>query len=194
MLKNPVVWMIFNFGFISFYQNLLLLWIAAPSFVAYTMATTPACRDAAQENIELGEWDILVAIMFLVFVFIETVADNQQYAFQTEKYRRKEASTPLTGEYADGFKRSGLFSIVRKPNYAAEQAIWATFFVFSFLLASWNWSGFGILQLVFLFQTSGWFTEKITRSKYERYTEYMRQVPLYFPHPFYGKSDKSKGV
>jgi len=192
ILKNPVVWMIFNFGFISFYQNVILLWIAAPSFVAYTMATTSACRKEAGENIELGVGDVLTAIVFLGFVLIEAFADKQQYDFQTEKHRRKKAGEPLTGEYADGFKQSGFFSIVRKPNYAAEQAIWATFFVFSLPEASWNWSFFGILQLVFLFQTSGWFTEKISKSKYETYADYMRRVPLYVPNPFYGNGGKSK--
>jgi len=192
ILTNPVVWMIFNFGFISFYQNVILLWIAAPTFVAYTMATTPACREAAQDSIELEIGDFLTAVLFLAFVLIEAIADKQQYAFQTEKYRRKTAGEPLMGEYADGFKQTGLFSIVRKPNYAAEQAVWATFFVFSFLVASWNWAGLGILQLILLFQTSGWFTEKISCSKYEQYEEYMKRVPLYIPNPFYGKCTKSK--
>lgn len=192
ILKNPVLWMVFNFGFISFYQNVILLLIVAPSFLAYTIATTPACREVYKDSIELGMGDILTAILFLVFVVIEAITDRQQYDFQTEKYRRKNSGEPLTGEYADGFKQSGLFSIVRKPNYAAEQAIWATYFVFSFLIVSWNWSVLGIIQLALLFQTSGWFTEKISRSKYEKYTDYMRQVPLYVPNPFYGYRVRQK--
>lgn len=193
ILKNPIAWMVFNLVFISFYQNVILLWIVAPSFVAYTMASNPACRASIDESIiELGVADILTAVAFLFWVLIETVADKQQYDFQTEKYRLKNAGEPLTGEYADGFKQSGLFAIVRKPNYAAEQAIWITFFVFSFLLVSWNWAGLGVLQLVLLFQTSGWFTEKISRSKYSRYDAYMRRVPLYVPNPFHDRGSKSK--
>ena len=37
ILKNPLMWTIFNLGFISFYQNVILLWIVAPSFVAYSV-------------------------------------------------------------------------------------------------------------------------------------------------------------
>lgn len=191
ILKNPVAWMVFNFGFISFYQNVILMWIAAPSFVAYTVATDPAC---SQGNTQLSVADILTAVIFLVFVLIETVADQQQYNFQTEKHRRKKQGESSSGEYADGFKQSGLFAIVRKPNYAAEQAIWGTFYVFSFLLVPWNWAGLGIFQLILLFQTSGWFTEKLSRSKYRRYEEYMKRVPLYVPNPLYGRKNASTVV
>ena len=117
ILKNPLVWTIFNLGFISFYQNVMLLWITAPSFVAYTVATTPACRQVYRDRLELGMGDILTSILFLAFVVMEAVADRQQYTFQTENYRRKKHDEILTDEYADGFKQSGLFAIVRKPNY-----------------------------------------------------------------------------
>jgi steroid 5-alpha reductase family enzyme len=184
ILQHSLVFNLFNFIFVSFYQNLLLLWIAAPSLVAHTMSTTLAC----EWNAELNERDALIAILFLLLLLLESVADNQQYAFQTEKHRQKNAGEVFTGEFADGFKQSGLFSIVRKPNYAAEQAIWLLFYSFSH---SWNWSGFGVLQLVLLFQTSGWFTEKITPSKYPKYEDYMKRVPLYVPNPFYGKSKEA---
>ena len=68
--------------------------------------------------------------MYLGFVLMEGVADNQQQAFQTEKYRRKRAGEKLDGEFLDGFTRSGLFSIVRKPNYMAEQSLWISFGLF----------------------------------------------------------------
>lgn len=143
----------------------------------------PPCRE--EWNAELNVRDALTAMLFLLLVLIESIADNQQYAFQMEKYRQKNAGESLTGEYADGFKQTGLFGIVRKPNYAAEQAIWMIFYSFSY---SWNWSGFAVVQLIFLFQMSGWFTEKITRSKYPKYADYMKRVPLYMPNPLYGKS------
>ena len=128
--------------------------------------------------------DAVTAFLFLLLLLIESIADNQQYAFQIEKYRQRDAGESLRGEYDDGFKQTGLFGIVRKPNYAAEQAIWMTFYSFSY---SQNWSGLGVLQLIFLFQMSGWFTEKITRSKYPKYADYMKRVPLYIPNPLYGK-------
>ena len=63
----------------------------------------------------------------LTFILIETVADQQQYDFQTEKYRRLRAGEPLTGDYALGFCARGRWARVRHPNYAAEQAGWLSF-------------------------------------------------------------------
>jgi steroid 5-alpha reductase family enzyme len=73
---------------------------------------------------------------------------------------------------------------VRKPNYAAEQFIWFSFYIFSAAATSsfWNWSGGGFLSLIILFQGSGWLTEQITSSKYPEYIEYQRVVPLYVPN------------
>jgi steroid 5-alpha reductase family enzyme len=179
---NSSQWTIFNFGFISLYQNILLLLIATPSIVANIAVTS--CGQESPLNI----YDLVATILVLFFVGIESVADNQQYAFQTEKYRRKDAGETLTGEYASGFKTSGLFSLVRKPNYAAEQAIWISFYLYSvaafrgeYLI---NWSIIGCLLLCTLFQSSGWFTEKITLNKYPtKYAQYMNEVPLYLPNP-----------
>jgi steroid 5-alpha reductase family enzyme len=134
--------------------------------------------------------------MFLAFVVIESIADNQQFAFQTEKYRLKDAGKPLEGEYADGFNHSGLFSIVRKPNYAAEQAIWICFYLFSVASVQGeqycNWSIIGCILLCMLFQGSGSFTEKITLTKYPKYREYMTAIPLYVPNPFQRVKTKGK--
>ena len=190
ILKEPIPWVLFNFGFVSLYQNILLLLIATPSLIAYTVAKEcPASSDR-----ELNRIDYAAAAAFMFFVVIETIADNQQYAFQTEKYRRKNAGEPLTGEYADGFRQSGLFAIVRKPNYAAEQAIWISFYLFSVAAthAPTNWSAIGFLLLVQLFQSSGWFTEKITLEKYpQAYKRYMDRVPLYVPNLFQSSTMKS---
>jgi steroid 5-alpha reductase family enzyme len=179
ILRNPVVWLLFNLGFISFYQNLLLLFITWPSYAAYT-----AFKTCSSDSQGITFLDIFAVILGLCFVAIESVADNQQYAFQTEKNRRKNAGEVLSGEYLDGFKQSGLYGIVRKPNYAAEQSFWISFYIFS-VTASGRWinsSAVGWILLVGLFQGSGWFTEKLTRSKYSKYAEYMKRVPLYVPN------------
>ena len=156
IFTNPIVWHVFNFVFISVYQNFLLLWIATPSFVAYTMATNANCVDS---YVPLNIVDIIIAAVILALIVIETIADNQQYAFQTEKYRRIGAGITLDGEYKDGFCQSGLFSILRKPNYAAEQSIWICFYLFSVSATGgtkwFNWTIFGWILLVLLFQGSG---------------------------------------
>ena len=159
ILQNSFVWTIFNFIFISLYQNLLLLLIASPSFVAYTVATEPAC--ATTTFVPLNVMDYIIACLVLFFIGVETVADNQQYAFQTEKYRRMDAGVPPLeeGEYKDGFCQSGLFAILRKPNYAVEQCVWISFYLFSISATGGrillNWSMIGWVLLVLLFQGSG---------------------------------------
>jgi len=187
ILANPIIWSLFNLTFISFYQSFLLLLIVAPSFICYTMATNPAC--VVVENVDappLTIIDIIATLLFLFFVVMEGIADNQQFAFQNEKHRQMtDAGLELKGEYKDGFCQSGLFAILRKPNYTAEQFIWIVFYIFSVSATGgeiFNWSLTGCVLLVILFQGSGAFTEKLTLMKYPRYKEYQKRVPLYVPN------------
>lgn len=184
ILQNPIMWMLFNLVFISLYQNVLLLLIVTPSFVAYTMATDPSCVGSAAP-LNLMDWG--VAGLIVMFIVIESFADNQQYKFQTEKYRQINAGVKLEGEYKDGFCQSGLFAIVRKPNYAAEQSIWIAYYFFSVSATGgtlMNWSMVGWVLLVLLFQGSGALTEKLSIMKHPTYTLYQKRVPLYVPNPF----------
>jgi steroid 5-alpha reductase family enzyme len=67
---------------------------------------------------------VSVAVLFLIFLGGETVADQQQWSFQQEKARRRAAQEPLTGDYRDGFLQSGLFRYSRHPNFFCELSIW----------------------------------------------------------------------
>jgi steroid 5-alpha reductase family enzyme len=60
---------------------------------------------------------------------------------------------PLKPEFKKGFITSGLFSRSRHPNYFAEQAIWASLYVFSVAATGRfiNWSSIGSLLLMLLF-------------------------------------------
>eukprot|EP00980_Cylindrotheca_fusiformis_P005087 scaffold1080_cov195-Cylindrotheca_fusiformis.AAC.5 len=154
---------------------------ATPSVVAHIAVTS--CK----QTVPLNRFDFVATVMFLSFVLLESLADNEQYKFQTEKHRLRKEGKRLTGEYADGFKQSGLFAIVRKPNYAAEQGVWISFYVYTLGAFNgyiiFNWSLCGCLMLSLLFQGSGWLTEKITIGKYPKYGDYMQAVPLYMPNP-----------
>jgi len=179
ILTNPIVWQIFNLLFISVYQNVLLWLIASPSIAAYAIATSSTCQAVP---LHVGDW--IAAGLVLIFAVIESVADDQQYKFQTKKYQLRNEGHNLTGYYADGFCQQGLFSIVRKPNYAAEQAIWISYYIFS-VAATGQWfneTAIGWILLVALFQGSGWLTEKISLEKYPVYAEYQKRVPLYVPN------------
>lgn len=193
ILKNKIIWMMFNFLFISLYQQVLLLVVISPSIVAHITATKCAASSDSIYSSSLNWLDLLACLLYLYFVLLESKADNQQQRFQNEKYRRIAAGETLDGEYLQGFTRSGLFSIVRKPNYACEQALWLSFGLFS--ISSFqsgiarqnnilNWSHIGWISYVLLFQGSGPFTEKITLTKYTLYAQYMKETPLYFPNIF----------
>jgi steroid 5-alpha reductase family enzyme len=170
--RSRHAWRLFNFGFISVYQLVLLLLITLPSVAAAAPGRRP-----------LGWLDGLVACAFVALLVIETVADQQQYEFQTEKHRRRAAGDPLAGDYARGFRTTGLFALARRPNFAAEQGIWIAFYGFSVAATGrWlNWSGIGALLLVLLFQGSSDLTERLTTSKYPAYAEYQRRVPRFLP-------------
>ena len=169
--KNPVIWLIFNLLFICFYQNVLIF-----------LFTIPILSALATHTNEIGIIDGLLAGQFIRLVILEFKADQQQYDFQTEKYRRINAGEDL-GEYTDGFVSTGLWSKVRHPNYAAEQAIWITFYAMSIAATGeWlNWTIAGCILLVILFKGSADFSEEISASKYPAYKEYQKSVGRFIP-------------
>lgn len=177
---NPVLYQIFNVAFISVYQNVLLLQITLPAFVAMENRT------------DLNWLDGLASVTFLSFLLLETLADEAQWKFYSEKYRRIAKGEKLTGDYADGFNQSGLFKYSRHPNFFAEQGIWWSLCLFS-VASTWSfgcaWSWIGALQLSFLFQGSTMFTEQITLSKYPKYAHYQKRTSRLVPWFARGKRE-----
>jgi steroid 5-alpha reductase family enzyme len=170
-LKNPFIWTLFNLGFICFYQNTLIFLITLPVIAVY-----------AENVAAVGIIDYLLAFLFMAAIFIEYIADQQQYDFQTEKYNRINAGKDL-GIYEDGFVSNGLWALLRHPNYAAEQAIWVILYLFSVLATGqwFNWSIGGAILLILLFRGSANFSEEISASKYPKYKEYQEKVPRFVP-------------
>ena len=135
ILTNKSMLLIFNMIFISLYQNYLLLYIASPSLVAWSMAKKGMHCPNTTGNIvgkspPLNALDGVACLLFLMFLAVEAIADKQQYNFQTKKRewmarsRAKDADKNYnishishTEEYEDGFCQSGLFSVVRKREY-----------------------------------------------------------------------------
>jgi len=169
--NNRFVWMIFNLLFISAYQNVLIFLFTLPILASLADSTNP-----------LGIADYALAALYITLVVIEFIADQQQYDFQTEKHRRLKEGLPL-GLYEKGFVSTGLWSIVRHPNYACEQAIWVVFYFFSVTATGeWiNWSVAGCVLLIILFKGSSDFSEDISANKYPEYSEYQRRVPRFIP-------------
>jgi len=168
--KAPWKWFLFNLFFISLYQMGLILLFTLPILKAAT-------------NTPLGIADWILALLFVGLVIFEAVSDQQQWVFQNEKYRLKTAGEPMSGEYADGFLQSGLWGILRHPNYAAEQAIWVVFYLFSVVATGIyiNWSIAGCILLLLLFKGSSDFSEGISEGKYPKYKEYQSRVGRFLP-------------
>lgn len=167
-------WMAFNLFFISIYQNALVLIITFPALVLMGV------------DVPFGWVDALAAVLMFGFILYETIADEQQWAFQTTKWRMiKEGKKleELPAPYNKGFNTVGLWNRSRHPNYFAEQGTWCAFYVFTIGggIGIINWSIAGALLLIVLFLGSSAFAEEISGSKYPEYARYCQQVSLFFP-------------
>ena len=172
-------WMLFNLFFISIYQNALVLMTTFPALVLMSV------------DVPFGWVDGLAAALMLGFIVYETVADEQQWAFQTTKWKligEGKKLEELPAPYNKGFNTQGLWSRSRHPNYFAEQGTWCAFYVFSIGggIGLINWSIIGALLLIVLFLGSSTFAEEISAGKYPEYADYCQQVSRFFPGKKYG--------
>ena len=163
-------WTLFNLLFISFYQMGLILLITLPALKS--LGASP-----------LSWIDILIATVAIIFIILETIADQQQWNFQKEKKRLLASGQPPPEKYMKGFVDTGLWAIVRHPNYASEQSIWIVFYFFSVSATGlWlNWSVIGAIVLVLLFYGSSNFSESISLYKYPEYSDYRSKTPRFIP-------------
>jgi steroid 5-alpha reductase family enzyme len=178
--QNPILsrrlnWSLFNLFFISVYQNTLILLFTLPTLVAWQ-----------GENTSLNLLDGIAALAMVLFIGIETLADQQQWEFHQEKQRRLRLGEKMEEPYSAGFCQTGLWARVRHPNYASEQAIWLCFYLFSVAATGrWlNWSLAGAILLMLLFIGSSDFSEKISAGKYPGYREYQKKTPRFLPKIF----------
>ena len=167
-------WALFDLGFICIYQNALVLMTTFPALVAM------------RSDKPFGWLDGIAAVLMLGFIVWETIADEQQWAFQTRKWAllgEGKKLEELPAPYNKGFNTTGLWGRSRHPNYFAEQSIWASFYLFSIAagMGIINWSIIGALLLIVLFQRSSSLAEEISSGKYPGYADYCRSVPRFFP-------------
>ena len=167
-------WLLFNLFFISIYQNALVLMTTFPALVLMNV------------TVPFGWIDAVAAALMLGFIVYETVADEQQWAFQSRKWKmigEGQRLEQLPAPYNKGFNTCGLWSVSRHPNYFAEQGTWCAFYLFSIGggIGIINWSIIGALLLVVLFLGSSAFAEEISSAKYPEYARYCQQVSKFFP-------------
>ncbi|MBR4564351.1 MAG: DUF1295 domain-containing protein [Paludibacteraceae bacterium] len=167
-------WALFNLLFISTYQNVLVLMTTFPALVLMNV------------DKPLGVMDGVAAALMLGFIIYETIADEQQWRFQSTKWKmigegKKLAELPAP--YNKGFNTVGLWGRSTHPNYFGEQGTWCAFYLFSVAagIGIINWSIIGALLLVALFQGSSAFGEEISASKYPEYADYCKRLPKFFP-------------
>jgi len=130
---HPIIFQIFNLGFIVIIQNALLLLLGLPLRMAVNQPHTP-----------LQTSDYLMGALALTLLGLEFVADNQQYAFHAYKHAVKakeagDASAPAynpaehwpgsrldwtEGDARRGFVTRGLWKYSRHPNFFCEQSFW----------------------------------------------------------------------
>lgn len=165
---GPGWFQVLNATFLAPFQNYLLLFIVVPSYGAYQLAGVP-----------LNALDYAAAAAFILFFLGESIADEQQWKFQTAKY-----AAIARGERPEhGFLTRGLFRYSRHPNFFCEQAIWWSYYFFSVAAgAGWlNWTIAGAVTLTLLFQGSTSLTEKISLRKYPDYAQYQRSTSRLMP-------------
>ncbi|KIH92200.1 hypothetical protein SPBR_02885 [Sporothrix brasiliensis 5110] len=181
IVKNAVPkWLfhIFNLTFIAFFQSVLLFAIAAP---AYTLLLTGTIER------DLTFADAAFAAVEICIVAFEYVADQQQWDYQTAKYKYRASDKVPAGfdksTLDRGFLAEGLWAYSRHPNFAAEQSVWIVLYQWSCYATGtlYSWAGIGALVLVLLFQGSTALTERITSGKYPGYREYQKQVGMFVP-------------
>ena len=178
--NKRTVWFVFDLFFISIYQNALILMLTFPALV---------CMNS---TIPFGWVDAVAAVLMFGFIVYETVADEQQWKFQTKKWamiKDGKKLEELPPPYNKGFNTIGLWNVSRHPNYMAEQAIWASLYIFSIGagMGVFNWSMIGALLLVVLFSGSTSLAEGISSDKYPEYADYCKKVSKFFPGRKYNK-------
>ena len=179
-LQNRAVWMAFDLFFISGYQNALILMFTFPALV---------CMGSTEP---FGWVDAVAAVLMFGFIIYETIADKQQWDFQSKKWAMIKSGKmleELPEPYNKGFNTFGLWSVSRHPNYMAEQAIWVSFYIFSIGagVGIINWSMIGALLLIVLFTASTNLVEGISGDKYPEYAEYCKEVNKFIPGRKYNK-------
>ena len=167
-------WALFDFFFISIYQNVLVLLICIPALASMT------------SEAPLNWVDYLATGLVLGFLVLEIIADEQQHHFQTKKWKMiKEGQKleELPAPYNKGFNTIGLWNYSRHPNYLGEQMIWVSFYLFSIGagVGIFNWSIIGALLIIVLFLGSSTFGESISAEKYPEYKNYQKKVSRFIP-------------
>lgn len=172
-IPNPILWNLFHIGFICIVQLSLItgftlpVWIAASSTPSFTI------------------WDYAFTVLFLLFLTMETIADNAMFKFQTTKYALtpEERGCSIDLRIVAGFNFTGLCKFSRHPNYFAEVAQWVVLYFWGsyHCKTCLNWGlPFALLLFIIVF-CSTFVSEPVSASKYPLYVRYQKCTSRFFP-------------
>jgi len=169
-VTNPVLWQLFNFFFISFFQTGLFILFTYPiySLTFYSSDSLPVLF-----------WVFL--ILGIALVCYEFACDQQHWNFHSAKKAAKEGREfpeKFSSDVKKGFFTHGFFSLSRHPAYFGELGFWWTIWLSAFSL-TWNpvLSGlFGPVLLTIIIIGSTFLAESISSSKYPEYKNYKKRV------------------
>ena len=169
--RSPIYVEMLLIFMISFYQPMLLVWMASPVY--------------SVSNKGLSQGDVVLALITLAVILMESIADNQQNDYFKEKqsWEKRKDKKDAPARIKRGFLTDGLFRNSRHPNYFAEIAFWWCIYGFSVLDSGLNLTGLGALQLTLVFQKSISITEHIANEKYKGFREYQKGVSQLVPLP-----------
>ena len=177
IFESKIMWGLFDLFFISLYQNMLVLAMCLPAL---------ACMDS---TVAFNYIDVIGVFLVLLFLSIETIADEQQWKFQSTKYKLLDSGKQLSEldyPYNKGFNTIGLWNYTRHPNYLGEQGIWVSIYIFVIAakcchFGIFNWTVIGSMLIILLFLGSSTFGENVSASKYPEYKDYQQKVYKYLP-------------
>lgn len=115
-LVPSIFFFIFNIIFIALYQNILLVLMVVPLYVVQYAAHI--------KPIPLNWIDAVATVGLIGCLILETVADNQQWAFYERRKVASESKKQLSGDVKRGFLSQGLYRYSRHPNFFGEMGIW----------------------------------------------------------------------
>jgi steroid 5-alpha reductase family enzyme len=173
-IPSPILWQLFNAIFICGFQLGLMALFCSPLGMLARGSPSPLAA--------------IPAIFCIAFLAFETIADQQQWSFQSRKAAR--LALPISERTADpeaerGFRSSGLFRLSRHPAYFGEIGFWWGVYFMCALGAGriLDWSAAGAALLTSLFAGSAGFTESISSSKYPAYGDYRSRTSAVVPWP-----------
>jgi len=159
-IPNRFVFEVFNLFFISAFQLILVFMITLPLYFV------------GQYDAPLGNVDYLLFGLHILFLILETVADNQQYKYFAERESKEFKNSP---RHQLGFNTFGLWKHSRHPNYVCEMAQWVMVAIYLYHMnPTLHFSMLGSAVLILLFVGSTNMAENITVTKYERYPDWRK--------------------